>query len=256
MKSISSPLIVSLMALAVAACQQPEPEAAAPASAEAAPPAAPVGPTAPISAAETVQAFRAAWDRAPPVTRPAPDESGGGSFTFSGGQLTPLGGDRYALVSEGSGEDAHVSPGALAIHYVTRTANGFQRADVAPLILTGGTFGKAPDWSVRQGLLAGPALLAESGGTWQGYSCSGADVVELTPAGPVLRAEYVKLHYSDASGNPNSDGGQVDGRFEPGAPGRDFKVRYVGSASALVTWRLGADGTYKPVDEPADLPWC
>ena len=81
-------------------------------------------------------------------------------------------------------------------------------------------------------------------------------MVELTPAGPVLRANYVKLHYSDASGNPNSDGGQVDGRFEPGTPGRDFKVRYVGSASALVTWRLAADGTYKPVDEPADLPWC
>ena len=88
MKSISSPLIVSLMALAVAACQPPEPEKAAHAPPVPHRPAAPVGPTAPISAAETVQAFRAAWDQAPPAKRPAPEESGGGAFTFSGGQLT------------------------------------------------------------------------------------------------------------------------------------------------------------------------
>lgn len=255
MKPIS-PLIAGLMVLSIAACQRGETEKAAPAPVETPPVAAPVGPTAPLSAAETVQAFRAAWDQAPPVRRPAPEESGGGQFTFEAGRLTPLGGDRYALVSEGSGEEAHVSPGALAIHYVARTPDGFRRADAEPLIVTGGTFGNPPDWSIRQGLLPGPALLAESGGTWQGYSCSGASVVELTSERPILRAEYVKLHYSDASGNPNSDGGQVDGRFEPGTRGQDFKVRYAGSASALVTWRLGADGTYKAVDEPADLPWC
>lgn len=255
MKSASW-LIASVLALSVAACQQPQPEAPKDDRAASTPVAPPVGPTAPLSAAETAQAFQAAWDQAPPVRRPAPEESGGGQFTFDSGRLTPLGGDRYALVSEGQGEDAHVSPGALAIHYVTRTADGFRRADADPLILTDGTFGKAPDWSIREGLLPAPALLTESGGTWQGYTCTGADVVELTPQRPILRAANVKLHYSDASGNPNSDGGQIDGRFEPGAPGRDFKVRYVGSRSALVTWRLGADGTYTPVDEPADLPWC
>lgn len=248
---------VSLAVLALSACQRPAEEKTAEAAAP--PPAAPTSALPAVDLDSSEQqglAFRAAWDRAPPATSPAPEQSGGGAFTYSSGKLTPLGGDRYAFVSDGQGEEGHVSPGAIAIHYLQRTPDGFRRLDVDPLIVPGGTFGNAPDWSVRTGLLPGPAIVAESGGTWQGYTCSGSAVVELTPERPLLRAGYVRLFYSNDGAVEGPQAQTLEGRLVPGTPGRDFAVQYSGASGARVTWRLGADGTYKPVDEPADLPWC
>lgn len=200
------------------------------------------------------QAFQAAWDRSPPAVSPTPEESGGGHFTYDQGQLFPLGSDRYAFVSEGAGEEGHVSPGAIAVHYLTRTANGFRRADVDPLIYSGGTFGNPPDVALRTDLGANPILQAESGGTWQGYTCSGADLIELTSAGPVQRTDYVRLHYS-SGGARGDEGEEMDGRIVRGASDGEFQVQYSGATDATVTWRRGADGGFKPVNEP-DLPWC
>lgn len=260
MSPLSRLAAASMAALALAACQRPAedkaPEASGPPPASAAP-AAPLPAVDVDSPAQLALAFRAAWDRAPPVKAPAPEESGGGDFTFSSGKLTPLGGDRYALVSNGQGEDAHVSPGAVAIHYLQRTPDGFRRLPAAPLIVDGGTFGNPPEWTLQQGLLPNPALVATSGGTWQGYTCSGASVVELTPERPVLRAGYVRLYYSDGgAAEDESKAREMEGRLLPGTPGRAFVVQYSGASQARVTWRLAADGSYKPVDEPADLPWC
>lgn len=262
MISVSRLAVVSLAVLALSACQRPAEEET---KADAASPAAPAAaaPTAALPAADAnspeqlSQAFRAAWDRAPPATSPAPEESGGGAFTYASGELTPLGGDRYAFISKGAGEEGHVSPGALAVHYLQRTPDGFRRVDAAPLIVVGGTFGKAPDWSVRPGLLPNPAIIAESGGTWQGYTCAGAAVIELTPERPVLRADYVRLYYTDDGAVEDPKQAEtMEGRLVPGTPGRDFAVQYSGASRARVVWRLGADGTYRPADTPADLPWC
>lgn len=259
MTTFSRLAAASLAVLALAACQRPA-EDKAPETAAPPPVAAPAAALPAIdldSPAQQALAFRAAWDRAPPVTAPAPEESGGGDFTFAAGKLTPLGGDRYAFVSDGQGPDGHVSPGAVAIHYLQRTPDGFRRLPADPLIVDGGTFGNPPDWTIQQGLLPGPALVASSGGTWQGYTCSGASVVELTPERPVLRAGYVRLYYSNGGAvEDESKAQEMEGRLLPGTPGRAFVVQYSGASTARVTWRLAADGTYRPADEPADLPWC
>lgn len=262
MISVSRLAVVSFSVLALSACQRAADDKKTADAASPSPPAAAASsavlPAVDVNSPEQLGlAFRAAWDRAPPATSPAPEESGGGDFTYASGRLTPLGGDRYAFVSDGQGEEGHVSPGAIAIHYLQRTPDGFRRVDAAPLIVPGGTFGNAPDWSVRPGLLPHPAMIAESGGTWQGYTCSGAAVIELTPERPVLRADYVRLHYSDDGAVEDPKQAEtMDGRLVPGTRGRDFAVQYSGASRARVVWRLGGDGTYRPVDAPADLPWC
>lgn len=237
------------------AASGPETDAAAPQPAPAAAPAtAPDLPTAEL----TGLAFRAAWDRNPPVALAGTEGNNGGEggFSITEGKLTALGGDRYALISSGSGVDAgHVTPGVLAIHYLTRTPDGFRRADGRPLLVYGGTFGNAPDWDIRHNLLPNPVVVAESGGVWQGYACSGAELVELTPQGPVRRSDFLRLNFS--SGGALGDKGQeMEGRIEAGTPGRDFRIQYSGASQARVTYRLNTQGLYAPVDEPADLPWC
>lgn len=260
MSSVSRFAVVSLAVLALAACQRPAEDKAA--ETAPAPTAAPAATPATLPAVDVNSpeqlglAFRAAWDRPPPVTSAVPGEDDGGSFTYESGKLTPLAGDRYAFISKGTGEGGHVSPGALAIHYLQRTPDGFRRVDADPLVLVSGTFGNAPDWSIRTGLLPNPAVVAESGGTWQGYTCSGATVVELAPERPVQRTGYVRLFYTNDGAVEGPQAKTMEGRLVPGTPGRDFAVQYSGASRARVTWRLGADGTYKPIDEPADLPWC
>jgi hypothetical protein len=260
MKSLTL-TVASLAVLALAACQQPAETEQKSAGNAAVPGPAADAPTLPPANLEDPQqlalAFRAAWDRAPPAKAPAPEQSGGGDFTFSAGKLIALGGDRYAFVSNGQGGDGHVSPGAVAIHYLQRTPDGFRRGDATPLIVDGGTFGNPPEWTIQPGLLPAPALIATSGGVWQGYACSGASVVELTPERPVLRADYVRLNYSNGGAvMEGQNAEEMEGRLVPATPGRDFAVQYSGASTARVTWRLAADGTYKPANEPADLPWC
>lgn len=260
MKTLARLATASLAVLALAACQQPaeEPKAGTTGAASAPAPAATPLPALDLNDPQQLTAaFRAAWDRAAPAVAPANENSGSAAFTFTTGKLVALGGERYAFVSDGQGDDGHASPGAVAIHYLERTAEGFRRVDAAPLIVDGGTFGNPPEWTLQPGLFAAPALIAASGGTWQGYSCSGASVVELTPARPVLRADFVRLNYSN--GGAVLDGQtaeEMEGRLVPGTPGRDFTVQYTGASTARVIWRLAADGTYKPANEPADLPWC
>lgn len=259
MKTVSRMAMASLAVLALAACQPPAEETEAGKTAAApAPAAAPALPAIDLNDPQQItSAFRAAWDRAAPAKAPAPEQSGGGDFTFTTGKLVPLTGERYAFVSDGQGGDGHVSPGAVAIHYLERTPDGFRRIDAAPLIVDGGTFGNPPEWTIQQGLLTAPALIATSGGVWQGYACSGASVVELTPERPVLRADYVRLNYSNGGAvMEGRNAEEMEGRLVPATPGREFAVQYSGASTARVVWRLGADGTYKPTNEPRDLPWC
>lgn len=239
-------LLTSLVVLA--ACQRPA-EPAEPASSA---PAAPAAVPAPEP--DAAAAFRAAWGAAAPATWRAPEAGPDAEARrFTQGRLIPLGGDRFALVSEGQGGDGHVSAGALAIHYLTRTAAGFTRAAGAPLIIEGGTFGAPPQWSLRTDLTPSPAVVTEAGGTWQGYSCSWSDVVELTPQGPVLRADAIPVGYSSGGADPDKPQ-EVEGALTADVKGRSFAVRYSGDRTATVRYALAGD-RYAPTTTP-DLPSC
>lgn len=248
--------LTAILALA-ASCERraDAPEAPASSRPEAATPAPTTVDMTPIdlsSPATVAEAFRVAWGAAPPVEQP--DEEGA-AFRYSAGRLMPLGGDRYALISDGAGGEGHVNPGALSIHYLRRTAEGFERTGGWPNLVVGGTFGNPPQWSIRQDLTPAPALVAESGGTWQGYTCSMADVVELTPDRPVVRAAGIRMDFS--SGGALGDRGEdLDGALTAGELGRSFRVQYAGASDTAVDWVRGPSGVYAARNEPADLPWC
>ncbi|WP_082526014.1 DUF2459 domain-containing protein [Brevundimonas sp. Root1279] len=207
-------------------------------------------------AAPETRAFQAAWGRSPPF-RDAPEEiCARDCFLWEPGALIPIEGDRLALVSTGRGLWSETSPGALAIHYVERTRTGFRRLAAPPLKLKSGWLGKPPAWTVRRDLMASPTLVAEGEYQSRGYQWAWASLVELTPEGPRLRADEVTT-FKDNGNIPNrARDCRIEATLEPGASRRDFRVRHVGSASALVTWRQGADGVYRPVDAPAGLLTC
>lgn len=245
-------LAVSALAL-LAACGQPAEQAETPATGDAAPPVpAASGPSA--GAPSEAAAFQAAWGSAPPVVYRAPDaKPDDEAMTYSKGTLVPLGGDRFALVSEGQGGDGHVSAGALAIHYLTRTPTGFTRTGAWPNIVDGGTFGNPPQWLVRTDLTPAPTLVTESGGTWQGYSCSWSDVVELTPDRPILRTDGIPVAYDD-SGAKETGAEDMEGALSPDIKGQSFSVRYTGDRTDIVRYALRGD-RYEATTRP-DLLTC
>lgn len=226
------------------ACQKPAEQAEGAAATSAAPPAA----------SGTAAAFQAAWGSASPVTYRAPDAAPEEeAMTYSGGRLVPLGGDLFALVSAGQGGDGHVSAGALAIHYLTRTPAGFTRTGAWPNIIDGGTFGAPPEWTVRTDLTPAPALVTMAGGTWQGYSCSSADLIELTPDRPILRTAGIPVAYDDSGAR--EDGAEaMEGALAPDIKGQSFSVRYTGDRTATVRYALRGQ-RYEATTSP-DLLTC
>lgn len=246
-------LIAALSVLAVtAACQRDQAEkATAELTGSPAPAVEPLDP----QQLEAL-AFRAAWNAPPPVERKATAPGlGETEITYAAAKLVPLGGDRYALVSDGKGGDAHVDTGALAIHYLKRKATGFERTGAWPEFVYDGTFGSPPQWSVRTDLTAAPAILTTGGGTWQGYTCSWSSVIELADAGPVLRAETIPVHYdSGGAAFEEKDAKAMEATVAAGEKGRSFVVRYTGDRTANVTYALTGD-KYVATSEP-DLLTC
>lgn len=251
---IRPPLAVYAPAL-LAACQQPAERAEGPAAADATRAAsASVDATPDESAASEAAAFQAAWGSPAPVTWRAPDaKPDDEAMTYSKGTLVPLGDDRFALVSEGQGGESHVSAGALAVHYLTRTPAGFTRVGAWPDIVQGGTFGSPPQWTIRADLTPSPALVTEAGGVWQGYSCSWSDVVELTPDRPILRTDAIPVAYDD-SGAKETGAQDMEGALTPDIKGQSFSVRYSGDRNLMVRYALRGQ-RYEATTSP-DLPTC
>ena len=251
---IRTALAFSVFAL-LAACGQPAEQAEPPVAGDATPAVpAPGDAGANASALSEAAAFQAAWGSAPPVVYRAPDaKPDDEAMTYSKGTLVPLGGDRFALVSEGQGGDGHVSAGALAIHYLNRAPGGFTRIGAWPDIVSGGTFGSPPQWTIRADLTPAPALVTEAGGTWQGYSCSWSDVVELTPQRPIVRADGIPVGYDD-SGAKETGAEDMEGALTPDIKGQSFSVRYTGDRTDVVRYALSGE-RYQATTRP-DLLTC
>lgn len=202
----------------------------------------------------TAMAFRAAWGAPPSIERAETINGQTERRTYRSGKLVPIGGDQFAFVSDGQGGEAHASAGALAIHYLKRTVTGFERIGSWPGVLVSGSWGSPPEWKIRTDLTPSPTLVAEAGGTWQGYTCTWAHVIELTPQRPVLRIDQIGLSYSDGGAREDGVGRKMEGVLIPGQKGKTMRVRYSGDIDATVTYAKVGE-VYDPVDLP-DLPSC
>ena len=84
-------------------------------------------------------------------------------------------------------------------------------------------------------------VVAEGGGTWQGYSCDMVTLVELTPSGPRELAD-VPTYYDDSGIDEKADTGvTITGKIANIRPGKSFDVVYSGSRSFTETWLRHGD---------------
>lgn len=134
------------------------------------------------------------------------------------------------LLSEGQVQDpAHVSAGKIAIHYLRPAADRFEVARAFPAGIATGSFGRVAQWSVSPRFSTWPVVVAEGGGTWQGYTCSWLSLTELSPNGPVELAR-VPLAYDDKGAKEDeSEATSIDGKILNVVKNQSFDVVYSGS---------------------------
>jgi hypothetical protein len=223
-------LICGAAALMLAACQKPaENGAAAPAA------AAPQ-----VRALTAAEAFRMAFGAPAPaarkVTRQGDSEE---TLTYAPARLVPVDGGALALVSTAANaSDCHACSGAMAIHYFRRENGAWKLAGSWPEILPGNGFGQPPDWRLRADLGQADYIVAEAGWTGQGYTCTSADIVELTPTAPRVLGEDIPLHYdNEGAGEPPVV--NIDGKLGQGPDGK-LRVTFTGSRSGFTDYaRVG-----------------
>ena len=153
---------------------------------------------------------------------------------------------RRVLVAKGSVIDAaHVTSGKVATVYFG--TDGRERSRNLKALESGSSGLIANVWvSSKFGPL--PMVVAEGGGTWQGYSCDMVTLVELTPVGPRELAD-VPTYYDDSGIDEKAATGvTLTGRIANIKPGISFDVIYSGSRSFTETWVRRGD-TYELVGE-------
>ena len=136
---------------------------------------------------------------------------------------------RRVLVAKGTVIDAaHVTSGKVATIYFG--ADGEVQARNLKA-LESGSSGVIADVSVSTKFGPLPMIVAEGGGTWQGYSCDLVRLVELAPSGPRELAD-IQTYYDDSGVNPDAGKGTtLTGKIANIEPGKGFDVVYSGSRS-------------------------
>lgn len=233
-------LIAAVSLLALAACQKTPAANADPRDGKVA--AAPAGSAATRLAAPLTEAdaFRMAFGSAAPAVRKVtrPDGDYEEALTYSPARLAPLG-ELMVLVSTASSDhDCHACSGALAIHYFKRQNGSWVMSGAWPEILPGTGFGAPPDFTIRTDLGRPTWLQAEGGWSGQGYTCTSADLIELTPQGPVVRGENIPLHYDNAGVvDDPAQATTVDGKLDRGPDGK-LRVTFTGSKTGFTDYDM------------------
>lgn len=165
--------------------------------------------------------------------------------------------NNWVLLSEGSGPDCNACSGWLAVHYLARTADGFDVREGWPDAIPGSSYGAPPEWRVRTDLTSAPVIQSEATGMGQGISCGVARLTELTATGPAVRAERIPLDYSNAGTIVNGAAAtEVDGVIAAGGErDRSFVVHYTGTVARDVPYTRSGD-IFAPAADAAEVPQC
>lgn len=140
------------------------------------------------------------------------------------------------LLSAGEVADAsHFAAGKIAAHYLRVDGDRFALVRAYPKAVVTGSFGAVGDWRVRRDIDADPVIVAEGGGTWQGYSCSMATLTALRAGGPVELAT-VRTSYDNGGAADGDAAVSIEGKITNVVPGRSFDVAYTGTRSFTETY--------------------
>ena len=130
------------------------------------------------------------------------------------------------LLSPGEVENtSHVNSGKLAIVYLKRDEKGFEVVKKFVPATETGSFGKIVDWSVNRSFGNLPIVTVNGAGNWQGYSCSTATLIELTPDGP-KQLVTLPMTYDNSGAVEGKNPTQISGRIDNIQPGRGFDMVY------------------------------
>ena len=204
-------------------------------------------------------AFLTAFGQEPPADHPIVRAGKATDVAYSPAVIARLSDDEVALGSLAAPVDnsCNACVWSVAVHYLTAKDNRFTLAksffDIAPQ----GPLDDPPHLRVRYDLFDRPAIEAESPRRERGCEMSVASLYELTPDGPKLRATEVPTARNNIPMGALRAGPQVDlyGNVIADQKGKTFKVHYHGSTEGDVTWRVGADGAFRPTGG-VPLPGC
>jgi hypothetical protein len=192
-----------------------------------------------ISATDLLLAFKAAYGQPAPVALETNQPDAGGEVTLAVNPiaLIPVAPGIIALIAKGENEThdcGRFCTGQLDIHYLRRNANGFELLGSWKDVAGPSQFGSAPTWNIRNDLFTGPALVAISDAGGGGCGVEEAQILELTPLRPIVRASQVLL---DSQG----ENGKVETSINPIERGKSFQVIYRGAVKAEEMWTILGD---------------
>jgi hypothetical protein len=191
---------------------------------------------------QLARAFEAAFGSRGEAVLAVPGEGADEDVRYAPGRLVwPAFGP--VLISEGKVQDpAHVSAGRIAIHYLRPAADRFEVVRAFPAAVATGSNGQVARWSVSPRFSAWPVIVAEGGGTWQGYTCSWLTLTELRPDGPAKLAT-IPLTYDDRGAKEEAAAGRsIEGRILNVVKGQSFDIVYSGSRAFSEHYVRGTDG--------------
>ena len=186
---------------------------------------------------------------------------------YSPERLIPIAGG-YAVVAKGDVEDAaHVNSGFLGVVYLTPGPTGWSVSGRWPQLVETGSFGAIDGWRPRDDLFDNPGLEVDGGYQGQGCAVQSADLVELTPGAPTVRARLLVLFdypQPDAADQPATDPadsvaiqyGHTDAKISALVKGQSFKAVYGGDYARTVTYSLNGPGLFSVSANVKSLPAC
>lgn len=191
---------------------------------------------------QLARAFEAAFGSRGEAVLAVPGEGADEDVRYAPGRLLwPAFGP--VLVSEGKVQDpAHVSAGKIAVHYLKPSGERFAVARAFPAAVSTGSFGQVARWTLDARFSNWPVIVAEGGGTWQGYTCSWLTLTELRPDGPKTLAT-VPLVYEDGGAQTDpSKARSIGGKILNIAKNQSFDVVYSGSRAFSEHYVRGPGG--------------
>ncbi len=196
--------------------------------------------------------FKAAFGKAAPAPRTIEEQD----YSFFPEAVQPLGRDMFALISMGNNDNmGHAETGMNAVHYLRKTAAGYEVIGEWFDIGSAGTFGQP---ALRYGLTTklgkNPYLITQAGGTWQGYTCERTSLTELMPTKPSERGSFASGYSNSGAEEKKRKQQQLDGVITSAIPDVSFKVSFLGTRKFNQTWMRGEENyTLKGLDE---VPQC
>lgn len=202
------------------------------------------------SDAQLAKAFEAAFGKATEARLTAGDDT----RSYRPSRLLRVG-DKLVLLSEGTNvSDCHACSGALAIHYLRETSDGFAVAGSWPDLIRGYGWGRPPDWTVSETFNTYPTVVEEGGYTAQGCTSGGVTLTELRPDKPV-QTGLVRTGFENASGSGELNGQSIHGTVGNIRKDQSFEVAYTGARSFTEKWVKMGD-VYRLESGETKMPQC